>query len=194
MAKDTRVDAYIAGAADFARPILEHLRDLAHRALPDADETIKWSRPHFTVKGKNIAGMAEFKAHCIFTIHGEGRQGEAMGQYGRITALADLPPDADLVTSLQAARARVLQQGSARKEPVVRAPKPEIPMPDDFAAALAAVPAAQAAYDGFPPSARREYLEWITEAKSEATRHKRVAQAIEWIAEGKKRHWKYQRG
>ena len=193
MGKDPRVDDYIEKAADFARPILTHLRDLAHRALPEAEEAIKWGMPHFLVKGKNVAGMAAFKAHCTFVIHGDGRQGDAMGQFGRITAVGDLPPEGELIEKLQAAEARVLEKGTALKSAAPRAPKAEIPMPDDFAAALAAAPAAQGHYDDFSPAQRREYLEWITEAKTEATRNKRMVQAVEWISEGKRRNWKYER-
>ncbi|MFT4056310.1 MAG: YdeI/OmpD-associated family protein [Novosphingobium sp.] len=191
MGRDPRVDEYIAKAADFARPILEHLRELAHRALPETQEAIKWGMPHFLVNGKNVAGMAAFKAHCTFVIHGDGRQGDAMGQFGRITAIADLPDEADLAQKLQAARDRVEAKGTAVKQ--VRKPKPEIAMPDDFAATLEGIPAASAHYKSFSPSARRDYLGWITEAKTAATREKRMAQAVEWIAEGKKRNWKYEK-
>lgn len=191
MGRDPRVDEYIFKAADFAHPILEYLRELAHRALPDAEEAIKWGMPHFLVNGKNVAGMAAFKAHCTFVIHGDGRQGDAMGQFGRITAIADLPDEAELAQKLQAARGRVEARGTAVKQ--VRKSKPEIAMPEDFAAVLDGVPAASAHYEAFPPSARRDYLEWIAEAKTEATREKRMAQAVEWIAEGKKRNWKYEK-
>ena len=149
--------------------------------------------PHYLVKGKNVAGMAAFKAHCTFVIHGDGRQGDAMGQFGRIAAIGDLPPESELIEKLQAAEARVLEKGTALKRAAPRVPKAEIPMPDDFAAALAASPVAQGHYDAFSPSQQREYLEWITEAKAEATRTKRMAQAIEWISEGKRRNWKYER-
>lgn len=193
MGKDPRVDEYIEKAADFARPILTHLREIAHRALPEAEEAIKWGMPHYLVKGKNVAGMAAFKAHCTFVIHGDGRQGDAMGQFGRIAAIGDLPPESELIEKLQAAEARVLERGTALKRAAPCVPKAEIPMPDDFAAALAASPAAQGHYDAFSPSQQREYLEWITEAKAEATRTKRMAQAVEWISEGKRRNWKYER-
>lgn len=193
MSKDPRVDTYIAKAGDFARPILEQLRDVAHRALPEAEEGIKWGMPHFLVNGKNVAGMAAFKEHCTFVIHGDGRQGEAMGQFGRISSLADLPSENELTARLHAARDRVLTKGTAQKTGAARTPKPEIPMPEDFARALESVPAAQEAFDKFAPSHRRDYLEWITEAKSPATREKRMTQAVEWISEGKRRHWKYER-
>ena len=192
MTRDPRIDAYIADAGDFARPVLQHLRELVHSAIPDADEAIKWRMPHFTVNGKNIAGMAAFKAHCAFTIHGEGRHGDAMGQCGRLTSVSDLPPDEQLVSALQEAVARVSKNGTAAPRKAGRPPRAEIPVPEDFAAALAEVPAAQRTFDGFAPSCRREYLEWITEAKAPATRSRRIAQAAEWIGEGKRRNWKYE--
>lgn len=190
MGRDPRVDEYIAKAADFARPILEHLREVAHRALPGAEEAIKWGMPHFLVNEKNLAGMAAFKAHCTFVIHGDGRQGDAMGQFGRIGSITDLPDETELAKKLQAARERIESSGTAVR--IVRKPKAEIPMQEDFSAALDALPAAKANYDAFTPAQRRDYLEWITEAKTEGTRAKRIAQAVEWLAEGKKRNWKYE--
>jgi uncharacterized protein YdeI (YjbR/CyaY-like superfamily) len=197
MAKtDPRIDAYIENAAPFAQPILGAMRALVHTALPEAEETIKWGFPHFMVNGKNICGLAAFKAHCAFAIHGEGRQGEkagaGLGQYGKIASLTDLPLETELTAKLQGARDRILATGSALKQKPQRKPKPEMSMPDDFAALLSASPDAQQFYSGFPPSARREYLEWITEAKTAPTRQKRILQAVEWITEGKRRNWKYQ--
>jgi uncharacterized protein YdeI (YjbR/CyaY-like superfamily) len=198
MKTDPKVDAYIAGAAEFARPILEHLRKVVHGALPGCEEAIKWGMPHFLLHGKNVAGMAAFKAHCAFTVHGEGRtvgreRTDGMGHYGKIVSLGELPPDTVLIESLKAAAARIAEEGTAVRKPAARMARPEIAMPDDFAAALSAVPAAQATYEGFPPGARREYLEWITGAKTAPTREKRIAQAAEWLAEGKKRNWKYEK-
>ena len=188
MAKDPRIDDYIAKAAPFARPILSHLRALVHHAIPDLDETIKWGMPHFTVKGKNLAGMASFKAHAAFIIHTEGRQGEAMGQFGKLTGLADLPDDVALAANLQAARERLAS--GAKKPRAAAKPKAEIAMPDDLATVLS--PAARSYFDGLSPSHRHEYLEWITEAKRPETRAKRIVQASDWLAEGKKRNWKYE--
>lgn len=195
MPTDPRIDAYIAKAAPFAQPILAHLRQLVHAALPQAEETIKWSMPHFTHLGKNVAGMAAFKAHCSFAIHGEGRQGaeQGMGSFGKIASLEDLPSEAELKAKLQEAARRIDAQGRATTPRSKPAPKPEIPMPDDLAAELAQNSTARAAFDGFAPSHRREYLEWITEAKRPETRAKRVAQTVEWLAEGKKRNWKYEK-
>ena len=193
MSTDPRIDAYIEKAAPFAQPILKHLRALVARAVPEAEETIKWSMPHWTLGGKNVAGMASFKAHCAFMIHGDGRQGpednRAMGQYGKIATMADLPSDADLIAKLHDARDR-LAAGQPKKAKAP--PKPGIPLPDDFAAALAAQGPAKDHFEAFAPSHRREYLEWVTTAKAEATRAKRIAQAVEWIGEGKKRNWKYE--
>lgn len=202
MTRDPRIDEKIARAAEFARPVLEHLRALVHRAVPEAEEVIKWGMPHFTYKEKNIAGMAVFKAHCAFMIHGEGRQGagegdssrEGMGSFGRITSLADLPPEADLAEKLMAARARIDADGSAHKRPsALKRAVRTIDMPEDFNVALAANPAAAQIFDQLAPSHRYEYLEWITEAKREATRARRIGQSIEWLAEGKRRIWKYER-
>lgn len=197
MQTDPRIDAYIAKAATFAQPILRHLRALVQRSLPEAEETIKWGMPHWTVGGKNVAGMAAFKGHCSFVIHGEGRQAsrsdEGMGQFGKIAALTDLPPDEVLAEKLQDAVRRIASEGTAAKTSAGRKAKPEIPMPGDLTSALASNPQAQATFDAFSPSHRREYLEWITEAKRDETRARRVSQAIEWLAEGKKRNWKYEK-
>ena len=192
MQTDPRVDDYIAKAADFARPILIELRARVHRVLPEAEEGIKWGMPHFLLGGKNVAGMSAFKAHCAFIVHGAEKEGDAMGQCGRIETIDDLPDEAVMAQALNAARERIVQHGSATKGRGKPAPKPEIPMPDYFATALAAIPKARATFDALAPSHRREYLEWITEAKREATREKRVATALEWLAEGKKRNWKYE--
>ena len=195
MAHDPRVDAYIAKAAPFAQPVLTHVRALVHRVLPEAEEGIKWGMPAFMVGGKNVAGMAAFKAHCAVMVHGEGRlgEGEGMGGYGKVTALSDLPADDVLETALNEAAQRVAVSGSAAKPRAKAPPKPEIPVPQDFAAALREAPEAKAFFDGLPPGQRREYLDWITGAKQDATRAKRLATALEWLAEGKRRNWKYEK-
>ncbi len=190
MTTDPRIDAYIAKAATFAQPILTHLRKLVHATVSGLDETLKWGVPHFTYKGKNLAGFAAFKAHAAFMIHGGGRQDDGMGQCGKIAALADLPSDEDLAARILAAKERIDAGGTAVKSATAKVPKAEIAMPEEFAAALDAD--ARANFDAFPPSARRDYLEWVTGAKREETRAQRIAQAAEWIAEGKKRNWKYE--
>jgi uncharacterized protein YdeI (YjbR/CyaY-like superfamily) len=193
LTQDPRIDAYIAKAAPFAQPILTHLRELVHATIPGLEESLKWGMPHFLHRGKNLAGMAAFKGHTAFIIHGDGRQGDAMGQYGKIAALADLPPDAELALKLLAVKARIEEVGTALKPKAAsKAPKPDIPMPDDFATALSRYQGASAKFAEWAPSHRREYLEWIVEAKRPETRAKRIAQAAEWIAGGKKRNWKYE--
>lgn len=198
---DQRIDAYIAAAPEFARPILIHLRHAVHDAVPGLEETIKWSMPHFTLNGKNLAGMAAFKAHCALVIHVPGRadpsglqaghaRADGLGDYGRIADLADLPdPDALRRRLADAARAIL---GGQRAPRAPRPPKAEIPVPDDLMAALANHPAARAVFEGFAPSHRRDYLEWIVGAKQAETRARRIAQAVEWMAEGKRRNWKYE--
>ena len=197
MPRDPRIDDKIAQAGAFARPVLEHFRSLVHETIPEVEEAIKWGMPHFTYKGKNLAGMAAFKAHCAITIAGVGRQGEGegMGSYGKVASLADLPPDAELRDNLLAGKARVDAGGSAAgRAPIPRtSEKPVIPVPDDFAAALARDEVAQATFARFSPSQRWEYLDWITGAKRDETRAKRIGEAVGWLAEGKKRNWKYER-
>lgn len=194
---DPRIDAYLAKVQPFALPILQRLREDVHAACPDVVEAIKWGMPHFTLSAKLLCGMAAFKAHCTFGFWeregaGEG-QGGAMGDFGRITSLADLPSRPELRKQIQC-HAALLMAGAARARKPNRAPKPSLEMPADFAAALAKVKAAKQHYDAFPPGKQRDYLEWVLEAKREETRTKRIAQAVEWIAEGKSRNWKYERG
>jgi uncharacterized protein YdeI (YjbR/CyaY-like superfamily) len=196
-ATDPRIDAYIARQADFARPILEHLRRVVHGAAPEAEETIKWGMPHFTVGGRILAGMGAFKAHVTFgfgmgkeVLGDAGAKGEAMGQFGRLTSIADLPGD----EALKAVVRRAADAAAAGPKPRPKAaPKPESAVPEDLAAALAASPAAQATFDAFPPSCRREYIDWVLEAKRPETRARRLTQAVEWMAEGKRRNWKYEK-
>lgn len=200
MSRDPRIDAYIAKSRPFARPILESLRETIHEACPGCEEAIKWGAPAFLYKGRALAGMAAFKAHAALTFrrrdldlaaHGlEDKTGQAMGQLGRIESLEALPPGAAIAALVRQSMAlddAGIDKPSAPKQPVTMPPVPKA-----LTAALDANPTARAHFDAFPPSGRRDYVEWIAEAKREETRAKRVATAIEWIAEGKKRHWKYQ--
>ena len=196
-ARDARIDAYIARSAPFARPILEHLRAVVHEACPGVEETLKWSSPHFTHAGKILAGMAAFKQHAAFAVpmldasDGDAaRRDEAMGHYGRITALSDLPARRTLVSQLKKAM-KAIDAGAILTRPGNRAPKPPLSIPDDFAKALAKTAGAKKHFAAFAPGKQRDYVEWITEAKQPATRERRIAQAAEWIAEGKARYWKY---
>jgi len=207
---DPQVDAYIAKSAPFARPILAHLRDVVHETCPDVEEAMKWSFPNFLYKGM-FCSMAAFKAHCTFgfwkgelVLGGKGRGAEeAMGQFGRITRLADLPPQRVLAGYIRTAMQLndegvkppwLEQRNAARAAQAARAGKRAgtAALPADLAAALRKHPRAKAAFAKFPPSHRREYVEWITGAKREETRARRLATAIGWIAAGKSRNWRYE--
>jgi uncharacterized protein YdeI (YjbR/CyaY-like superfamily) len=193
---DPRIDAYIAKAAPFAQPILKRVRERVHATAPEAEETMKWSAPSFTVDGKILLMMAAFKAHAALNFWrgqeiGDGSpKAGAMGQFGKLASVADLPADEDLDGLIRQAVALAKTAPAPRK--AKHEPKPDAAMHPDFAAALTANSKARTALEGFPPSAQRDYLEWISEAKQEATRAKRIATAIEWLNEDKRRHWKYQ--
>lgn len=194
--RDPRVDAYIAKQAAFAQPILDHLRIAVHRACPEAEETIKWGMPFFTHKGQPLANMAAFKAHATFgfwrgrEVTGGAEDKSGMGQFGRLTSVDDLPDEAAFGAMIGKAAA-LIESGTRASRPV-KHPKPPLEMPADLAEALARDPSAQACYDRFPPGQKREYLEWVTEAKRPETRARRIAQAVEQMAEGKTRNWKYE--
>ena len=193
MTADPRVDAYIADAAEFARPILTEVRRTLHGAFADLDETIKWSMPTFLYHGKNLVSMAAFKAHAAVIVHGDGRQGDAMGQWGRLRSLADLPPPEALVAQLRDAAARIDDRGTALKkkpEGARRPSKPDLVVPEDLAKALDDNPQAASFFAGLAPSHRREYVEWLTDARRAETRERRLLQAITMLAEGRKRYWK----
>jgi uncharacterized protein YdeI (YjbR/CyaY-like superfamily) len=193
------VDDYIAAAQPFAKPLLIHIRDLVHRHCPQVEEVRKWSFPNFLYRGKMMCSMAAFKAHVSLSFaHGElvvpdrSKAGEAMGSFGRVTSLADLPGDADLGAMIT--KAMTLIEGGTKKPTIRRdqSARPEAEVPAALATALAANAKARSAFDAFSPSHRREYCEWIGEARRDETRTKRVTQALEWLAEGKKRNWKYE--
>ena len=191
--KDPRVDAFIAKSRDFARPILKKLRAVVHKGCPEVVETIKWGMPHFEHHGV-LAGMAAFKEHCVFGFWNRAlkipRTEGAMGQFGCIKSLADLPSDEVLLGYVREA-ARLNETGQ-KVGPIRKAKKP-LPVPRALAAALKKKPRAKAHFDAFSPSQKREYSEWILEAKTDATRDQRLATSVEWIGQGKTRMWKYRK-
>jgi uncharacterized protein YdeI (YjbR/CyaY-like superfamily) len=199
--KDRRIDTYISAAAPFAKPILKLLRKLVHAACPDVSETIKWGHPSFDYKGP-LAGMAAFKHHCTFGFwkHGlvEKRLGlkpaerGAWGTFGRITSVKDLPSERALMRYVKAA-AELNDQGVKVPRKVRPAADKIVDVPEDLLAALIRNPKARDAFDGMSYSHKKEYVQWITEAKADATRERRIATAVEWMAEGKSRNWKYER-
>ena len=194
---DPRVDAYIEKSKDFAKPILTHIRALVHETCPEATETLKWSMPSFEYKGI-LCGFAAFKEHCTFgfwkqTLMESDAFSEtktAMGSFGKLKSLKDLPSDAVMK--------RLIKQAMKLNDEGVKVTKPkhekkEIAVPEILLEALAQNEKAAETFNNFPPSCRREYSEWIAEAKTDATRDKRVASTIEWLTEGKRKNWKYEK-
>lgn len=193
--RDPRVAAYIADSKPFARPILEHIRAIVHEACPDVQETIKWKFPVFEYEGI-LANMASFKEHCAFgfwkpslILEGdEEKSEEAMGQFGRITSIEQLPPRETLIGYIH--RAMELNEKGIQPKKKKRA-KPVPEMPDDFQAELGKISGALQAFEEMSPGYRREYIEWITEAKRDSTRQRRIAKAVDQISDGKSLNWKY---
>jgi uncharacterized protein YdeI (YjbR/CyaY-like superfamily) len=194
--KNPRFDEYIAKSPDFAKPILNHLRTVVHEACPEAEEEIKWSNLCFTYKGM-FCGMAAFKEHCKFgfwkrsvMLEKDGNKlKEALDNLDRITKISDLPSKKALIEYIKLAKK--LNDEGVKAPMRVKKEHPELVVPDDLAKALKRNKAAQATFDNFSPSNKREYVAWITEAKTDVTRGKRLETAIEWMAEGKPRNWKY---
>ena len=195
--KDARVDAYIAKAPDYARPILEHLRATVHDVVPGVTEEIKWQMPHFTYKGM-FCGMGAFKDHVVFgfwkaeLVFAEKFKGVRLAdQFGEMRTIADVPAKRRLAAYLK--KAKELNDSGTKVVRKRAAPKITIRTPAFVTTALKKNEKAAATFAAFPPSHKREYLEWLTDVKTEETRRRRLAQAIEWLAEGKPRNWKYMR-
>ncbi|GMU94574.1 YdeI/OmpD-associated family protein [Ignavibacterium album] len=198
--KDSGIDSYIHSAADFAKPILNYLRGIIHNTCPAVQETIKWGFPHFVYKDEILCSMAAFKHHCAFgfwkaqlmkdkTLIENAKSESAMGHFGKITSLKDLPSEKKLISLIK--EAMTLNEKGIKVSKKIMPSSKEINVPDDFLSALSKNKKAKAVFDAFPPSHKREYIDWITEAKRAETRQKRIRQAIEWISEGKHRNWKY---
>ncbi|HEX6280281.1 MAG TPA: YdeI/OmpD-associated family protein [Pyrinomonadaceae bacterium] len=194
---DPRVDAYIEKSADFAKPILRHIRKLVHKACPDIQETMKWSFPHFDHKG-TVCSMASFKQHCALGFWKQSlmehdafpAEKTAMGSFGRVTSVKDLPPDKVMIALIHQAVELNEKGVKVAKKP---ADKKELVVPADLTKALSKNKTAKAAFDRFSYSHKKEYVQWIEEAKTEPTRNKRLATTVEWLSEGKSRNWKYEK-
>jgi len=196
-----KIDAYIEKSQDFAKPVLEYIRETVHEFCPDAEETMKWSFPHFMYKGKILCAMASFKQHCTFgfwlekemkTMHEITRNIEknSMFSLGKITGIEDLPPKIQLKKAITEAM-ELTDMGVTVKKAAPS--KTETKIPDYFQTALNENIKALKVFEKSSPSFRKEYISWIIEAKTEATRNKRMEQSLEWIAEGKSRNWKYEK-
>lgn len=194
--RDPRIDAYIEKSAPFAHPILEYLRGVVHEACPDVQETMKWSSPFFDYRG-TMCSMAAFKEHAAFGFwkgalvldDKSGKAQEAAGHLGRIRAISDLPPKKTLIGYIK--KAMALNEQAVQPARPLKHPKKPLKVPPYFMAALKKDKKALATFESFPPSQKRDYVEWVTEAKADETRERRLATAVEWMAEGKPRNWKY---
>jgi uncharacterized protein YdeI (YjbR/CyaY-like superfamily) len=190
--KDPRIDAYIKRAQPFARPILKHLRKLVHKACPDVEETIRWGSPFFDRKGV-ICLMGSFKQHAVFgfwkgkLLFGNENKG-AMGHFGRLMSIKDLPGDKEMIGYIKKA-AELNERGVRRKRPARG--KQKVTVPPDLKAALAKNAKAKKAFENFSYSHRKEYVDWITGAKRDETRTKRLKTAVQWLSKGKPQNWRY---
>lgn len=202
MKTDKRIDTYILKSQEFAQPILNHMRALVQAACPDVEETIKWGFPHFDYKGEMMCHMASFKQHCVFgfwkgaimkdkSLLEMAQSEKAMGHLGRITSLKDLPSDKKMIAYIKEAM-KLNDEGIKMPKKESATAKKELVVPEYLINALKKNKAAHHTFNEFSPSCKREYVDWITDAKTEATREKRMAQAIEWMSVGKKRNWKYE--
>jgi uncharacterized protein YdeI (YjbR/CyaY-like superfamily) len=195
--KDPRVDAYISRSADFAKPVLTRIRDLVHSGCPDVEETLKWGFPHFIHKGI-LCSMAAFKSHCAFgfwkaslipSVKNEGKSREAMGQLGRITSISDLPKEKMFLRNIQ--EAVKLNDAGIKTAPKVQRKKKDLEIPEYLAVAIVKNKKALAAFERFSYTNKKEYVDWVTQAKTENTRKKRLETAVKWMSQGKIRNWKY---
>ncbi|MBX3659873.1 MAG: YdeI/OmpD-associated family protein [Ramlibacter sp.] len=200
--RSPKVDEYLANSAEFARPILEHLRKILHAHCPELVEEIKWGIPHFDYKGEMMCMFAAYKSHCSFTFWKQSIMTDARLKknpdlpaakrfMGKLTSVSDLPPEAELVALLR--QAMTLNEQGVKLSPRKPAPLTEIEIPGYFAERLADNSNARAIFESKSDSFRKEYVVWITDAKTESTRNKRIEESLAWIAEGKSRFWKYQK-
>lgn len=197
--KDKRIDAYIERSADFAKPVLNHLRKIVHKACPNVEETWKWSFPHFDYRGEMMCSMAAFKEHCAFGFwkaslmeskkEFTGNNKDAMGHMGKIRSVSDLPSEKEIIRFIKEAM-KLNDDGIKLTKKPVKAVK-EVKVPEDLSCELYKNKKAMKVFEGFSPSHRKEYIEWINEAKTESTRAKRILNAVDMIEEGKSRHWNY---
>ncbi|MEO8634583.1 MAG: YdeI/OmpD-associated family protein [Gemmatimonadales bacterium] len=196
--RDKRIDGYIKSAAPFAQPILKHLREVVHAACPEVEETLKWSMPSFMYHGI-LCGMAAFKQHVTFGFWkhaliveaGDSKREEAMGSFGRLTDVSQLPSKRVLSGYIKQAMRLNEEKISARPKPKGK-PRPAPTVPSDLRAAMARNAKAKASFTQFSPSQQREYVEWVTEAKRPETRATRIATTVDWLSQGKHRNWKYE--
>ena len=201
--KIKEIDAYISKSVDFAKPILTHIRELVHKTCPAVEEKMKWSMPHFDYKNEMMCSMASFKQHAVMgfwkaslmkdkALLEKARSEEAMGHLGKITSLKDLPPDKKLIAYIKEAM-KLNELGVKLPARPKSGEKKELEIPDYFKKALMRNKMILQDFEKFSYSCKKEYVEWIADAKTEETRNKRMATALDWISEGKTRHWQYKK-
>ena len=192
------IDEYIEKAAPFAKPILSHIRELIHEAWPEIEETIKWKVPVYEYKGI-VCATGAFKTHCAFNFfkaklmkdpyHVFSEQfSDAAGQFGKLLTVSDLPSDSILREYIQEA---AKLNTDKIKGPAKKKEDADHLIPNDLSIALKNNPIAQKQFETMSLGYKKEYIDWLLDAKMDATRQKRLETAIEWIAEGKPRNWKY---
>lgn len=199
--RDKRIDAYLKKAKPFAKPILTKLRELIHKGIPEVEESVKWGMPFFDYKGP-VCNLAGFKEHAVmgfwkaellndpkgYLQARSSKGGEAMGNLGRLTSIKDLPPDNVILDFIKQAK-KFNDDGI--KLPPKKKQQTELVIPEVITNALKKNKKAKDTFENFSNSHKKEYTEWITEAKTDATREKRLATMLEWLEEGKSRNWKY---
>jgi uncharacterized protein YdeI (YjbR/CyaY-like superfamily) len=172
-----------------------------HKACPEVEEKIKWGMPHFDYKGEMMCSMASFKQHAVFgfwkaalmkdkVLLETAKSEVAMGHLGRITSLNDLPSDKQIMSWIKEAMDLNDRGIRAKKKPVEQK---AVEVPGFVVKALKENKQAWTIWENFAPGHRKEYVQWITEAKTEATLEKRLQQTIEGVAEDKGRNWKYEK-
>ncbi|KAF2080744.1 YdeI/OmpD-associated family protein [Flavobacterium sharifuzzamanii] len=193
------VTAYIAKMADFAKPILNHLREVIFSACPEAEENIKWGTPHYSYKGDHLVMMGGFKQHCSFSLYkaelmkdaeiqASVKAGKKFGYMDKIKDLSELPSKEKLTAYIKEAMV-FNENGTAKPKPVKEKSTAEVVAPKEFVDALKKDTKATEIFESKSPSFRKNYIIWIADAKTDETRNKRISQSLEWIAEGKDRFW-----
>lgn len=192
-----KVDEYIFKMADFAKPILTHLRQIIFETCPDVEEDIKWGIPHYGYKGDHLVMMAGFKQHCSFSLYKAElmkdkmiqesvKAGKKFGYMDKVKDLSELPNKKVLTAYIK--EAMELNSSGISKPKVVKE-KVEVVAPKEFIEALEQDKIAFSVYESKSPSFRKNYIIWIADVKTDETRQKRITQSLEWIREGKDRFW-----
>jgi len=195
--KNPAVDAYINKSKPFAKPILKHLRKIIHKACPKVTEDIKWGAPFYLYQDRILCATMAFKAHCAIVFWKSALIRKEMGQKAvgdlkslrRISLLEELPSERELLAYIKLAMH--FNEPSTKLPPREKRSDP-LKIPRELTYALRANPKAFKNFNSFTPSKKKDYIFWITGAKTEETRERRLEISVDWISEGKSRNWKYE--